>query len=95
VCCEREETYLYAQILIRRVYDEFGAEPLTRLRRELEKVAKARGNRAFVDLLNSYMSHTPNDILKIIKSIMNGHSITPGDVIMVNWIMMNRKKGLY
>ncbi|KAI8882067.1 hypothetical protein K501DRAFT_102696 [Backusella circina FSU 941] len=83
VCCERQETYLYAQILIRRVYDEFGAEPLTRLRRELEKVAKARGNRGFVDLLNSYMSHTPSDILKIIKSIMNGHSITPGDVIML------------
>lgn len=72
---------MYAQILLRRLYDEYGATPLTRLRRELEFAARSRGNHAFVDLLHSHVSHAPLELSRTIKSIMNSTHITPGDLI--------------
>ncbi|KAI8083817.1 TH1 protein [Thamnidium elegans] len=81
VCCEREDTYLYAQTLLGRLYDEFGATPFTRLRRELESAARNRGNHVFVDFLHSHVSHAPIDLSRTIKSLMNSTNITPGDLI--------------
>lgn len=80
VCCEREDTYLYAQILLRRLHDEFGATPFKRLARALEIAARKKGNGAFVDLLHTYTSHAPLDLSRTIKSIMNSSNITPGDL---------------
>ncbi|RCH77718.1 Negative elongation factor C/D, partial [Rhizopus stolonifer] len=80
VCCEREDTYLYAQILIRRLCDEFGAIPFTRLRRELEIAAKKKGNLALVDILHTHASSAPLELSKTIKTIMTSPNITPGDL---------------
>ncbi|KAI9469071.1 MAG: TH1 protein [Benjaminiella poitrasii] len=81
VCCEREDTYLYTQILLRRLYDEFGVKTFNRLRRELEIVAKKRGNTAIVDILHTNISDAPLDLSKTMKNIMNSSNITPGDLI--------------
>lgn len=81
VCCEREDTYLYAQILLRRLADEYGATPFSRLRRELELAAKKKGNMAIVDVIHTHISDAPVELSKTIKSIMNSPNITPGDLV--------------
>ncbi|CEP14521.1 hypothetical protein [Parasitella parasitica] len=81
VCCEREDTYLYVQILLRRLADEFGATPFTRLRRELEIAAKKKGNMTIVDVIHTHISDAPVELSKTIKSIMNSPNITPGDLV--------------
>ncbi|KAI8355169.1 TH1 protein [Blakeslea trispora] len=80
VCCEREDTYMYAQILIRRLCDTYGATPFLRLRRELEMAAKKKGNLALVDILHTYTSNAPLELSKTIKAIMSSPNMTPGDL---------------
>ena len=83
MCCEREDTYLYAQILIRRLCDQYGAAPFLRLRRELEIAAKKKGNLALVDILHTYTSNAPPELSKTIKAIMSSPNMTPGDLATV------------
>jgi hypothetical protein len=68
---------------LRKLYDEFGARPFNRLRRELEIAAKKRGNLAIVDVLHTHTSDAPFELSRTIKSIMHSQTITPGDLIAV------------
>ncbi|KAI7904504.1 TH1 protein-domain-containing protein [Cokeromyces recurvatus] len=81
ICCEREDTYLYTQILLRRLYDEYGVKTFNRLRRELELVAKKRGNTVVVDILHTNISDAPLELSKTMKNMMNSSNITQGDLI--------------
>lgn len=84
VCCEREDTYLYVQILLRRLADEYGATAFSRLRRELEIAAKKKGNMTIVDVIHAQTSDAPIELSKTIKSIMDSPNITPGDLVTVS-----------
>ena len=75
---------MYVQILLRRLADEYGATPFTRLRRELELAAKKKGNMAIVDVIHTHISDAPVELSKTIKSIMNSSNITPGDLVAVS-----------
>ncbi|KAG1053868.1 hypothetical protein G6F46_003261 [Rhizopus delemar] len=81
ICCEREESYIYAQTLIKRLQDEFGMVSFTKLKRELELAAGRNGHKAFVDSFSSLTSSSPLEISKIITTILNSPRITPADLI--------------
>ncbi|KAG0184692.1 Negative elongation factor C/D [Apophysomyces sp. BC1034] len=94
LCCEREETYLYAQILIRKLRDEFDGLPFLRLARQLENAALKRGQRQtehfsndstqFVEHLRTYMSEAPLQLSKALNTILSKRSVTPGDIMVIH-----------
>ncbi|RCH97682.1 Negative elongation factor C/D [Rhizopus azygosporus] len=81
VCCERQETYIYTQLLIKRLQDEFGKFSFTRLKRDLELASIRNGNRTFVELLNAHLSDAPLEISRTIATILNSSHMTPADLI--------------
>ncbi|CAO3612675.1 unnamed protein product [Cunninghamella echinulata] len=83
VCCEREETYLYAQILLQNLYEKEQSMPFIRLSKELEKAAIERGQFAFVDTLKMYLSNAPPEISSALKAIRSSQQATPGDIMIL------------
>ncbi|PHZ10186.1 uncharacterized protein RHIMIDRAFT_293591 [Rhizopus microsporus ATCC 52813] len=81
VCCGRQETYIYTQLLIKRLQDEFGKFSFTRLKRDLELVSIRNGNRTFVELLSAQLSNAPLEISRTIATILNSSHMTPADLI--------------
>ncbi|ORX60461.1 hypothetical protein DM01DRAFT_1404725 [Hesseltinella vesiculosa] len=79
VCCEREETYFYAQVLLQKLLNNEGYQPFIRISKELEKTAMDRGHHAFVDVVKSYTSDAPTQVAGSIKAIRSNP--TPGDVM--------------
>jgi negative elongation factor C/D len=43
VCCQHEQTYLYSQLLLKRLADQPGGEPYRRIAKELEINALTKG----------------------------------------------------
>ncbi|KAF7725707.1 Negative elongation factor C/D [Apophysomyces ossiformis] len=84
LCCEREETYLYAQLLIRKLYDEFNGLPFLKLARQLENAAARRGHSQFVEHLRTYMSDAPLQLSKAFNAILSKQAVTPGDVMVIH-----------
>ncbi|KAI9310993.1 TH1 protein [Dichotomocladium elegans] len=84
VCCEQEHFYLYAQVLIKRLHDEYEAAPLKRLSKELEKAAISRGYSELVDILKSCAEDIPLDLAAALKAIRNSNQPTPGDVLAIH-----------
>ncbi|KAI8371711.1 TH1 protein [Radiomyces spectabilis] len=81
ICCEREETYLYAQILIQKIRENYQGLPLMRLSKELEKAAIRRGQNAFVEILRVYTMNAPLQLSGSLKAIHGTRQVTPGDIM--------------
>ncbi|SAM06484.1 hypothetical protein [Absidia glauca] len=83
VCCEREETYLYAQILLQKLCENEDTLPLVRLSKELEKAAIQHGHHALVDTLKQYLSAAPPEVSSALKAIRSNELATPGDIMVL------------
>ncbi|KAI9010938.1 TH1 protein [Phycomyces nitens] len=80
VCCEREETYMYAQMVLYKLREEYNGQPLTRLIAELEKAASKHGRQSFVDILRVSLSDAPRPLSAAIKAILATKQLTAGDI---------------
>ncbi|KAI8097011.1 TH1 protein [Halteromyces radiatus] len=83
VCCEREETYLYAQLLLQNLYENEDKMPFIRLSQELERSAIQRGQHGFVDILKLYLSSAPTQVSNALKAIRSNQQATPGDIMVL------------
>ncbi|CAO3592987.1 unnamed protein product [Absidia cylindrospora] len=83
VCCEREETYLYAQMLLQKLCENDDNMPFIRLSKELEKAAIQCGQHGFVDILKTYLSEAPLQVSSALKAIRSNQQATPGDIMVL------------
>ncbi|KAL0091236.1 TH1 protein [Phycomyces blakesleeanus] len=80
VCCEREETYMYAQMVLYKLREEYNGQPLIRLIAELEKTASKHGRQSFVDILRASLSDAARPLAAAIKAILGSRQLTAGDI---------------
>ncbi|KAI8137886.1 TH1 protein [Fennellomyces sp. T-0311] len=83
VCSDQEHSYLYAQVLIHRLYQEFNDLSFLRLAKELEKTAIARGQHELVYIIKSCAVGMPQDLANALKAIRSSGQPTPGDIMTV------------
>ncbi|CDS07708.1 hypothetical protein LRAMOSA01657 [Lichtheimia ramosa] len=83
VCCEQEHFYLYAQVLLRRLYEDFDSPSFARLSKELEKAATARGYGELVDILRTCANDIPPLLASALKSIRSSSQPSPADLFTV------------
>ncbi|KAI7867682.1 TH1 protein [Spinellus fusiger] len=72
ICCEREETYMYAQILLHKLHQDYNGQPLVRLMAELEKAAVQHGQIS--------LSNAPRQLSAALKAILGTQQLTAGDI---------------
>ncbi|KAI8991612.1 TH1 protein [Mycotypha africana] len=82
ICCEREDTYLSAIILLRKLYHQYNATSFIRVRQELERVARKHGNLPMLDAMHLLVDADPSsvEVRKLVKSILSSSMIALGDL---------------
>ncbi|KAI9275699.1 TH1 protein [Phascolomyces articulosus] len=83
VCSDQQHTYLYAQILIQRLYKEFNDLSFLRLAKELEKAAIAHGQHELVYIIKSCALGMPQNLATALKAIRASGQPTPGDLMTI------------
>ncbi|KAI9499653.1 TH1 protein [Zychaea mexicana] len=83
VCSDQQHTYLYALVLIQRLYEEFNDISFLRLAKELEKAAIARGQHELVYIIKSCTLNMPQNLATALKAIRASRQPTPGDLMTI------------
>ncbi|KAG2175451.1 hypothetical protein INT43_001098 [Umbelopsis isabellina] len=83
VCCQHEQTYLYSQLLLKRLADQPGGEPYRRISKELETNALTKGDEHLISILRTYLWEFPQSLASPITAILQNSHATPGDIFAI------------
>lgn len=83
VCCQHEQTYLYSQLLLKRLADQPGGEPYRRISKELESNALTKGDEHLISILRTYLWEFPPSLASPITAILQNSHATPGDIFAI------------
>ncbi|CAM0139852.1 unnamed protein product [Umbelopsis sp. WA50703] len=83
VCCQHEQTYLYSQLLLKRLADQPGGEPYRRIAKELEINALTKGEEHLISILRTYLWEFPPALASPITAILRNSHATPGDIFAI------------
>ncbi|KAI9285358.1 TH1 protein [Umbelopsis sp. AD052] len=81
VCCQHEQTYLYSQILLKRLADQPGGDAFRRISKALETNALTKGDDHMISTLRTYLWELPPALTSPITAILQNKHASPGDVI--------------
>ncbi|RUP47539.1 TH1 protein [Jimgerdemannia flammicorona] len=81
-CCANQQTYLYTQVMLKRLSDEPGGLSFRHVSKELEKGAMTRHHQPpLVSQLRMTIAQAPPNIAEAVNATLSSKNPTPGDVM--------------